>query len=236
MSSKGREIRRAAGVLLLALMVPACARADTIFSNFGSGYTDSGNAVSVAGSSAGGEFYAVAFTPAEEATFTDAITDLLWFGGQNTVGAYILADDAGVPGAGLASIDQSTPVTNGPEMFTCSISCPLLLAGTQYWLKLKESDPDTDIGWYVTTSDLPVDFNYVQGYTFYSSGMWWPNWPRNVFEIDGNPVLPLNPNPESAADPVPEAGTFTMLLAGLLALSCAALRKCGAFRSARGNC
>lgn len=224
MSDQGRKIWRAAGILLLASMIPACVHADTIYSNFGPGYTDSGNAVSVAGSNAGGEYYSVAFTPAADETFTDAIVDLLWFAGQDTVGAFVLADDGGVPGAMVAALDQTTPITNGPEMFICSSSCPLLQAGTQYWLELKESDPDTDIGWYVTASDLPVDGNYVLGYTFYSSGTWWPSWPRNAFEIDGNPAAGQNSDSGSTSDAVPEPGNFATLLAGLLALFFAALK------------
>jgi hypothetical protein len=213
---------RAAAILLLAIALSAGVRADTVYSNFAPSYTNSGNAVSVAGGNAGGEYYAVAFTPTADATFTDAIADLLWFGGQDSVGAFILADDAGVPGDTLATLAQSTPVTNGLETFTCSSSCPLLLSGTQYWLELKESDPDTDIGWYVTAADLPVDYNYVQGYTFYSSGMWWPSWPRNVFEIDGDPDAPANPGSDPATTSAPEPGTLSMLLAGLLGVSLAA--------------
>lgn len=209
----------------MAIALSACVRADTLYSNFGPGYTDSGNAVSVAGSNAGGEYYAVAFTPTADAAFTDAIADLLWFGGQDTVSAFILADDAGVPGSTLAVLVQSTPITNGPETLTCSSSCPLLSAGTQYWLELKESDPDTDIGWYVTASDLPVNYNYVQGYTFYSSGMWWPSWPRNVFEINGDPVPAANPGSDPIVDSVPEPDTFLMLLAGLFGVAVAAVRR-----------
>jgi hypothetical protein len=178
---KGHVTLRSAGFLLLALLAPACVRADTLFSNFDPGYTDSGSAVSVAGSDVGGEYYSVAFTPSTDATFTDAITDLLWFGGQFTVNASVLADDAGLPGATLAALDQSTPVTNGLETFTCSSACPLLQAGTQYWLQLLEPEPDTDIGWYVSTTDMPVDWNYTQGYTFYASGTWWPRLAAQCF-------------------------------------------------------
>jgi hypothetical protein len=108
-----------------------------------------------------------------------------------------------------------------------------MLSGTQYWLELKESDPDTDIGWYVTSSDLPVDYNYVQGYTFYSSGMWWPSWPRNVFEIDGDPVAVGIPDSNPAVNPVPEPDTLSMLLAGLLGLSVAAVNRFRAPRPVR---
>jgi len=138
MNQQRRDIWRAMGFLILAVLVPALSRADTIFSNFGPGYTDSGNAVSVAGSNAGGEFYAVAFTPSADETFTDAIVDLLCFGGQDTVGAFILGDTAGLPGGILATLAQTAPITNGPETFTCSSDCPVLEAGAQYWLELKE--------------------------------------------------------------------------------------------------
>src|ERR1700722_5979227 len=74
-------------VLALAILLCAgkAARADSVYSNFAPGYTDSGNAVSIAGGNVGGEYYAVGFTPSSDEVFSGAIVDLLWFTGTNTV-------------------------------------------------------------------------------------------------------------------------------------------------------
>ena len=98
--------------LALAILVLAATglRADTVYSNFGPGYTDSGNAVNVAGNNYGGEYYFVSFTPSNTVTFTDAITDMLWFTGQTTLNAYLLADNSGMPGSVLDSMNQGAPV------------------------------------------------------------------------------------------------------------------------------
>lgn len=202
-----------------ALAISPASRADTLCSNFAPGYTDSGNAVSVAGSDAGGEYYAEAFTPATTETFSNALADLLWFQGADTVSGYLLADNNGLPGSSIATLTQTTPITNGIEMFTAATD-PVLNAGTQYWFELIETDPNTDIGWYVSSVDLTNAGDNAQGFTFYSSGLWWwPNEPRNVFEIDGTPLVsgdPGDPGPDPT--PAPEPGSLPLIVLGVGAL------------------
>jgi hypothetical protein len=206
----------AALALIAALGIAPAVHADTLYSNFAPGYTDSGNAVSIAGSNAGGEYYAESFTPTTTETFSDALADLLWFQGTDTVSGYLLADDNGLPGSSIATLTQTTPITNGIEMFT-SASDPVLNAGTQYWFELIETDPNTDIGWYVSSVDLTNTGDNAQGFTFYPSGSWWwPNEPRNVFEIDGTPLASQDPDPDPT--PAPEPGILALLVLGVGAL------------------
>jgi len=199
----------AAALLVILTSVPV--RADVVYSNFAPGFTDSGNAVSVAGNNNGGEYYFVSFEPTNTVTFTDAITDLLWFTGENTLSAFLLSDNSGMPGSQLVTLDQTTPVANGLETFTCSSNCPTLAAGSVYWLELQETDPDTSIGWYLSSIDQSTGSDYALRFTYYgvNSPTYWPSGPRNVFEIDGTPD----------PDPVDEPGSAMMLLIGLGALA-----------------
>jgi len=201
-----RRIIGVAAVFFLALTVPRAVHADTIYSNFGPGLTASGNAISVAGSNVGGEYYALSFVPTTPVKFTDVLTDLVLFGGQDVIGADLLADNAGLPGDSLLTLSQSSPIVNGIEEFTCSVSCPILQAGTQYWLQLKESDPDTAIGWYLSLADLSNGSDDALRYTFYdpNSGIFWPSGPRPVFEVDG-----------VAISTVSEPSSLSLLFAGL---------------------
>jgi hypothetical protein len=191
--------------LVFILLTPSVARADIVYSNFGPGYTDSGNTVAVAGGNVGGEYYAVAFTPASNVTFTDALADLLWVSGQKTINAYLLTDNGGLPGASLATLNQTTPITSGIEMFVCSSGCPIMQAGIQYWFELQEADPNTDIGWYLSSVDPANNSNVALGFTFFPSGTWFsPNEAPNAFEIDGQPT--------------PEPGSLLLALTGCLVL------------------
>jgi hypothetical protein len=204
--------------LLAMLAISPAARADTLYSNFAPGYTDSGNAVSIAGGDAGGEYYAESFTPTTTETFSDALADLLWFQGTDTVSGYLLADNNGLPGSSIATLVQTTPISNGIEMFTAA-SDPVLDAGTQYWFELIETDPNTDIGWYVSSVDLTNTGDNAQGFTFYPSGSWWwPNEPRNVFEIDGTPLDSTDSTPTPTPTPTPEPGSLALLVLGVGAL------------------
>jgi hypothetical protein len=221
----------AAVVFVAALGITPALRADTLYSNFAPGYTDSGNAVSIAGSDAGGEYYAESFTPTTTETFTDALADLLWFQGADTVSGYLLADNNGLPGSSIATLTQTTPITNGIEMFTAT-SDPVLNAGTQYWFELIEPDPNTDIGWYVSSTDLTNTGDNAQGFTFYSSGLWWwPDEPRNVFEIDGTLLASGDPGPDPT--PTPEPGSLALLVLGVSALLALPLAP-GILKLARG--
>ena len=195
--------------LFSLLALPQILHADTIYSNFGPGLTASGNAVSVAGNNFGGEYYALAFTPSVTVTFTDALTDLLLFAGNNTVGASLLSSNNGLPGGILATLNQTSPITNGVEEFVCGANCPVLQGGTEYWLQLKESDPNTSIGWYLSLNDVSNGTDDTLRYTYYdpNSPIYWPTGPRPVFEVDGVPT--------SASEP----GTLIQLLIGLVSLS-----------------
>jgi hypothetical protein len=184
--------------------------ADTIYSNFGPAFTDSGNAISLAGNNYGGEYYALAFTPSLTETFTDVLTALVFFTGQNSVGASLLTTLNGLPGTTLATLSQSTPITSGVEKFVCLASCPQLLAGTEYWLQLKESDPNTSIGWYLSSNDFSSSTNDVLRFTYYdpNSPIYTPSGQRPVFEIDG------------VSTTVPEPGGCIQLFTGLMILAC----------------
>jgi hypothetical protein len=208
--------------LIFLLPVAASLRADTVYSNFSPGYTDSGNAVSVAGNNEGGEYYSVSFSPSNTVTLTSATTDLLWFTGQPTVSAFLLSDNDGLPGSLLATLNQSTPVGNGIVTFACSSNCPVIEAGAQYWLQLQETDPNTDVGWYLSSIDDSDGSNYALNLTYYSLETWWPSGPRNVFEIDGTPFSdpPSNLSLDAPATTVPEPGSLILLLTGLVTLVC----------------
>lgn len=222
------DLRVVLASLLLLLLMPASAKADSVYSNFSPGYTDSGNAVSVAGSNFGGEYYAVSFTPTNTITFTDALADLLWFTGEPTVDAYLMSDNGGLPGLAFATLIQSGSIGNGTVAFTCAANCPVLTAGTQYWLELQETDPNTSIGWYLSSTDFSNGTDETVRYTYYGpdSPFYWPVDYRNAFEIDGTSVAnlsnALDDDPLGDPNSVPEPGTLDLLLGGLAALGCAA--------------
>lgn len=214
---------------LFSLMaLPQILHADTIYSNFGPGLTNSSNAVSVAGNDFGGEYYALAFTPSVTVTFTDALTDLVLFAGNNTVDALLLSTNNGIPGASLATLIQTSPITNGIEEFTCTVTCPVLQAGTEYWLQLKELDPGSSIGWYLSSSDMSNGTDEALRYTYYdpNSPIYWPTGPRPVFEIDGTSIVASEP------------GSLIQLLAGVVVLFCVFYRltKTASLRVRSGPC
>jgi hypothetical protein len=190
---------------LLSLAISNQLRADTVYSNFGPGFTDSGNAISVAGNNLGGEYYALAFTPNVTVTFTDALAHLLLFTGQDALDASLLSTVNGLPGATLATLIQSSPIANGLEEFTCSATCVVLEAGTEYWLQLKEPDPNSSIGWYLSSSDFSNGTDEALRFTYYdpNSSIYFPSGPRPVFEIDG------------ISTSVSEPGSFVQVLVGL---------------------
>ncbi len=174
--------------------------------------------MSVGGDNYGGEYYFVSFTPSNTVTLTDAITDMLWFTGQTSLNAYLLADNGGMPGAVLDSMNQFGPVGNGLVTFTCSLNCPILESSSVYWLELQETDPNTSEGWYLSSTDFSDGSDYALRYTYYGpqSGTYWPTGPRNVFEIDGTPLSdPPSALLSSDPDPVSEPPMAIMLLLGL---------------------
>jgi hypothetical protein len=205
-------------VLVAALCAaPAMAGDVTVYTNLGSGQSFNNNGGWTLGTWYNGANQAMAspFTPTTTTNLADALLAVTYFGGDNPpLDVYLESDNSGQPGAVLTTLTQqggtlpafgsSGPVTT----FTCT-TCPLMDAGSTYWLVAVQPDPDSLQTWNNVWNSAtgPLAFNETGSNT----GPWSTfTGDMDAFEVDGTTTT--TPEPVSML----LMGTFLSLAGGLL--------------------
>jgi len=183
----------AAGMLLAIVLGVRCANAGTItiYSNLdSSGGFNTAQGWVVDGGSVADQVIANAFTPSQTVTLADAQLALGSILGLSSMSVYLESNVGGAPGTVLASLTEQGAMGGFPPgslvEYTCT-ACPMLQAGTEYWLVAQEPDPDTVAAWAWNdigdTSTGNFDYNDAGSI----SGPWQVDLgdPRGAFEVQG---------------------------------------------------
>lgn len=221
--------RHSLSLLILALVFLESApqlKADTIYTNFGSSQSVELQVWTIDNEGLDNDVVrAFSFVPTETATSTDAILALVKPSNNKAspaISVYIESSAGGEPGIILGSLTQvgnvSSQLLSDQVEFTCA-SCPVLQAGTTYWIVAFESSTDSGVEWLSSPFDVvPPQYANLTGSPtgpwtrLNSSGL--DN--RNAaFEIDGTP-LPST---------VPEPPILLMFCSGLTGLLIIGLRR-----------
>ena len=197
----------ALGALLAGAALPA--RADSIYSNFGSGLQSNWLTT--------GEVYqytgADLFTPTASGTLTQVVLQIYTASGSPNLTVYLDSDNGGVPGSVLDTLTTTQTLPSqgnqAPITFTCSV-CSQLTVGTNYFVLLTNPTPGTLAGWIESNS-----YGYLEGYDTYQG---WQN-----INYDALGALEVD-----ATTAVPEPASLILVLTGLLAIAGLFLRGRGA--------
>ena len=202
----------AAGMLLAIVLGVRCANGGTItiYTNLDSsdGFNTAQGWV-VDGGSVADQVIANAFTPSETITLADAQLALGSILGLSSMSVYLESNVSGAPGTVLASLTQQGTIGGFPGGlvdYTCA-ACPVLQAGTEYWLVAQESDPDTVVAWgWNDIGDISTG-NFVYNDAGSISGPWQVDLgdSRGAFEVQGTAT--------------PEPATLFLLGTALIAVS-----------------
>jgi hypothetical protein len=146
-----------------------------------------------------GEADAAPFTPSATFRLADAILALGTNATTNSpLSIYLESDSGGEPGSILATLTQvdMTPFLLNPGLvlFDCT-ACPLIDAGTQYWLVATQGTNGVYDGWFLSNSDqglVAVDLTGI------ATGPW-ISFTGSVpaFEVDGTAPTSTTPEPSS---------------------------------------
>jgi hypothetical protein len=203
--------------ILFAVALAAGSAFASELSNLGSpaGF-DPVNGWAVDGGVVSGQMLAVAFTTDVTVALRDAqlalgiaFTNL----SQSPFGVYLAADSGGLPGTDLADLVLSPGATVGPfppgnlATYLCNAPCPVLQAGTQYWLavdipNLSLDYFETQAVWnWNTTLDYSTGANFAFNDTQFATG-WVPGSMEDL-------------RPAFQIDPAPEPDSIILALTGL---------------------
>jgi hypothetical protein len=134
------------------------AKADHLYNTFGPGDSfNKSSAVVIAGQSRLTTYTARAmeFSPSETATL-DLVRFAMTAGAAGPFEAVLVADNGGQPGTALEDLG-SVSVTSSTAIYSLSSSLhPLLTAGTEYWLILQPTNPNSLTLAYWNLSSPPV--------------------------------------------------------------------------------
>jgi hypothetical protein len=193
------------GLILLALTVccavPASANTMVVAANLGPGPYTEGSYLVQGNPKPGAnvaESYAVSFTPKVSTTLEDVKLPLSALSGPPSLTVGIASDDSGRPGSVLATLTQDGTIPSSPASalvsFTCT-TCPVLEAGTPYWVVTGAPSGDTFLAWSLSTSELgSFDFSQTANVTGpWSQGGATYNTP--AFQVDGVPQTGTNSQP-----------------------------------------
>ncbi len=169
--------------------VPAMAGTITVYNNLGGGFSAAG------GREVGfGQVIASPFSPSTTVDLADAVLALGNVQGTNTpVSLYLESNNSGVPGAILDALTQVGTIgpfpPSGLITFNCT-SCPLIDAGTEYWIVAVEDTTSLQVWNFSNTDTGP----YAQNEFSSPTGPWTPTGgpgqPRPAFQVDGTSPVP----------------------------------------------
>ena len=201
----------AVGAVLLAS--PTRAQADTIFSNFVSGNSFSGDGWCVSGASSpcGLIGIAAAFTPSADFTLSQIDIALEYISGTNEASVTLVNDASGLPGFTALEWWDLTGLpgystTYSPTSLLSSGGITLL-SGTQYWVIAEPLSNDTYDLWSQNSQG-------GSGFAFYSGGSGWSyhQGTTPAFDVLGTPLTQI-----------PEPGSLALVATGLVSLAGAGL-------------
>ncbi len=135
---------------LFGLVLPALSpvKADTLYTNLGSGFSASdGYAIGVIGSA--DQVIGEQFVASEMATLTDVLLPLSVFGSSPStplLAVYIESEVSGAPGAILDTLTGTIGSSLSLVEFTCS-TCSTLTAGTKYFLVAQDTVAGSTAVW-----------------------------------------------------------------------------------------
>lgn len=212
---KARHAWRTFGVIATA-MAAGGVHAATIVSTFGAGYTYGFGAFYTAldfGAPAGVVEFDIAskFSTGASAYTLDsvrlAVVKTVSANPDDDFTMWLMADNAGKPGAIIESVDYTGPVgIYGSNVLVNAAGSTVLAANTSYWIGIGSTFPDS-VHWYVNDIGLLSE----GAMAFLPTGGSWTlqNNPR-AFEVNGT-VIPTTV-------PVPEPGTLALVAVAMAAL------------------
>jgi hypothetical protein len=183
--------------VFISFCLAASAKAQTLFSNFGTGQTYNTGTASVVGTVIKDEpiVLAVPFVSSQTATLSDVMAPL---GGEGSVNFYVESDSGGQPGSILDTLTTTETIGSFSSIltYTC-LSCSELTSGTTYFLVAVSPPGNGFSDWFISNSDFGALYGNDIGST---SGPWTATTslsdPLPAFEVNGTPLTPT-PEPPS---------------------------------------
>jgi hypothetical protein len=202
-------------VILLTLVFAAGSRADTIYSNLGSGLSYGNSALRAAT----GSLNLAAATPFVVASGTNYnLTEIdLAIGQQNGPNPALVEltnNASGVPGTVIASWTMNFPglFANSsivPSQTITGISGITLDANTTYWLAVLPANAATDTWWYENnTGQTNIKASSFDGGVSWSS----------LYTQNANGAFAVFGDPQAVTETVPEPSAIWLLATGLLCI------------------
>lgn len=142
------------------------------------------------GGAVANQVIANAFTPSQTVTLADAQLALGTILGLSSMSLYLESNAGGLPGTVVATLTQQGALAGFPPGslvdYTCT-ACPMLQAGTEYWLVAEEPDPDTVVAWAWNDIGDTSTGDFVYNDAGSISGLWQVDLgdPRGAFEVQG---------------------------------------------------
>jgi hypothetical protein len=148
-------------LVVLAIPMVQQAKAYTVLlaTNLGSGGTYSSGEYLLQGNPLPSEnvaqSFAVSFVPGVSALIQDVVLPLSSLLGPPAIIVGIASDNSGLPGGILTMLTQNGTISSSTTLvsFTCSGACPLLSAGTRYWIVTSPQSGSTFVEWHVSSNE-----------------------------------------------------------------------------------